>query len=141
MCQMAAFFLGYATLPTVPVEKKVFHVMRLSGLNGRITENAAMNDHVANFSKRHVFQKLAQQGSSYYQTNQVVLIVITLVMLMELPGIQLRIIVPRQMVPTCGDRTLHKKPMLFKMNLIFPIVFLYGLVQMILTTMEPLHLP
>ncbi|VDI13028.1 Hypothetical predicted protein, partial [Mytilus galloprovincialis] len=31
------FFLGYASPPMVPVERKVFHVMRHSGLNGRTT--------------------------------------------------------------------------------------------------------
>ncbi|VDI15391.1 Hypothetical predicted protein, partial [Mytilus galloprovincialis] len=45
---MAAFFLDYATPPMVPVEQKVFNVTRLSGLNGRIPENAAIIDHVAN---------------------------------------------------------------------------------------------
>ncbi|VDI01913.1 Hypothetical predicted protein [Mytilus galloprovincialis] len=45
---MAAFFPGYASPPMVPVERKVFHVKKHTGLNGRIPENAAMNDHVAN---------------------------------------------------------------------------------------------
>ncbi|VDI77167.1 Hypothetical predicted protein, partial [Mytilus galloprovincialis] len=47
---MAAFFREYATPPTVPVEKKVFHAIRHSGLNGRVPENAAMNDHGASSS-------------------------------------------------------------------------------------------
>ncbi|VDI57409.1 Hypothetical predicted protein [Mytilus galloprovincialis] len=71
----------------VNVGKKMCHVMRRSDLNGRITGNAAVDDHVAN---RRVFLKLAQTGSSYYQTKQVVLIVIPrLLVLDRQPGMKL----------------------------------------------------
>ncbi|VDI74967.1 Hypothetical predicted protein [Mytilus galloprovincialis] len=66
---MPALFLEYAS---VPVEQKVFHVKKLSGLIGHITENAAMTDHVANvILKAPCVPETSQSSSIINQTSSV----------------------------------------------------------------------